>query len=95
VPDEHLPVAAGTRADPDRRDLESRGDPRRHGSRHRLQHDSEATGVLQRESLVVQRQRRFGSAPLSPEPTELRRRLRRQPDVAHHADRRLGYRASP
>ncbi len=68
-------------------------DPRRDRGRHCLEHDGERTCILQRERVLVQLQRRVGGAALCAEAAELRRRLRRQPDVRHHADVRLGDRA--
>ena len=93
MPDEHLPVALGAGADPDRRDGERRGDPRGDRRRHRLEHDREAAGRLERERVVVEPERRVGRAALGAEAAELRRRLRRQADVAHHADVRVRDRA--
>ena len=52
-----------------------------------------APRVLQRQRVLEQLQRRIGGAALCAEAAELRRRLRRQPDMRHHADVRLGDRA--
>ena len=93
MPDEHLPVAVGACADADRRDRERFRDPSGDRRRNGLEHERERASVLQGERVVAQLQRRFGGAPLRPEAAELRRRLRGQPDVRHHADVRLGDRA--
>ena len=65
------------------------------GGRDRLEHEREAARLLERERVVVERERRRGGAALRPEAAELRRRLRRQPDVADDADVRLGDRPQP
>ena len=78
VPDEHLAVGPGARADADRRHLERLRDTSRDGSRHRLEHDRERPCLLQRERVVVELLRRVGRASLRLEAAELRRGLRGQ-----------------
>jgi len=86
VVDEHLAVAVGAGADPDRRHREParhlRGDRRRHG----LEHDREATGCLERARVVDELQRRLRGLALGLEAAQHRRGLRGQPDVPHHRD---------
>ena len=52
VPHEHLAVDAGAGADPDRRDREQLGDPGGDRRRHRLEHEREAAGRLERERVA-------------------------------------------
>ena len=66
VPDEHLAVAVGAGADPDRRDRERGRDPRRDGRRHALEHEREAAGRLERER--VARRAAAPSRPSAPAP---------------------------
>ena len=81
VPDEHLAVALGAGADADR-DVQRAGDARGHRRRHALEHEREAPASS--ASASSNRPRLLGRAALGLEAAEHRRRLRRQPDVAHH-----------
>ena len=87
------PSQSGAGADADRRHVERLRDARGDRRRHRLEHDREAARLLQRERVVVELLRRRRRAALRLEAAELRRRLRRQADVAHHPDVRVGDRA--
>ena len=52
--------------------------------RHGLEHDREAAGLLERERVLVELHGLRGRPALGLEAAEHRRRLRGQPDVAHH-----------
>ena len=62
------------------------GDPRRDRRGHRLEHEREAAGGLERTCVGEQRERLLGAAALRLVAAEHRRRLGRQADVAHHRD---------
>ena len=70
VPHEHLAVRAGAGADADRRDRQRLGHPRGDRRGHRLEHDREAAGGLQRERVVEQLLRLAGGAALRLEAAE-------------------------
>ena len=66
-----------------------------HRRRHALEHEREAPGLLERQRVLEQLARLLGRAALGLEAAEHRRRLRRQPDVAHHGDARADKRPHP
>jgi len=84
VVDEHLAVAVRAGADPDRRHREPARHFGRDGRRHSLEHDREATGLLERDRVVDQPSCRLRRLALRLEAAEHRRRLRRQANVPHH-----------
>ena len=93
VVDEHLAVAPGAGADPDRRDLEPPGDLVGHGCRHGLQHQRDAARRLERQRAVDELTGGRGGLALRLETAEEGRGLRGQPDVADHPDAGLHDRA--
>ena len=71
------------------------GDARGHRRRHALEHEREAPGLLEGQRVLEQLPRLLGRAALGLEAAEHRRRLRRQPDVAHHGNARADERPYP
>src|SRR5579863_5176103 len=71
VPDEHLPVARGTGADPDRRDVKPFGHARRDGCGNGLEDHRKAAGRLERAGLVHDVMGGFSRAALGPVAAQL------------------------
>ena len=83
---EHLAIAFGPCADPDRRHRERLGDARGDGNGDGFEHDRKAAGRFERQSVGQELLRFRGRPALCLEPAENRLRLRCQADVPHHAD---------
>ena len=93
VEHEHLAVAAGARADADRRDLELAADALRDRRGHGLEHEQERAGGLGGVGVVQQAQRRLGGLALGAVAALRGRGLRRQPEVGDDRDAGAGQRA--